>query len=357
MGHPGAELGHAVAVLHMFAGEVVQSVEVLFVAGNGHVALGFVDRDDGLEEHALAFLDILSHGVQVRRKDDGSGEDAFAVLAFAFAEELFQPLAEVLEFRIEAGEKFDLLAAVVQEVAHGGVADGRVLGAGFRQGFLGVLGAADHGFNVKAGQGDGDEAHRCQHGEAAADVVFDDEGLVAFLVREALEGAAGLVGDGHDAFAGFVLAVGTLQVVLDQAEGHGGLGGGAALGNHHAGGIAEFDQVEEFGRIVFREVFAREDHFEAVAAQVAGKAVAQGFDGGLGAEVGAADADHDHEVDLALEPAVHDAQAVVQFGLADRLRQMLPAQEIIAGPAFFLQDLLGGQCTLQIFVVLFLRDK
>lgn len=117
------------------------------------------------------------------------------------------------------------------------------------------------------------------------------------------------------------------------------------------------DQVEQFGRVVFREILASEDDLGAVAAELAGETVAERLDGGFCTEVGTADADDHHQVDLPFDPAVHDAQAVVQLLPANGGRQTLPAEEIVAGATLFLQHLLGCQRLFQINIVLFFLDK
>ena len=61
MGELRAELGHAVAVLDMFAGKVVQLIQILGVGAYHHAALGILHLDGGFEQHTLPFLDELSH--------------------------------------------------------------------------------------------------------------------------------------------------------------------------------------------------------------------------------------------------------------------------------------------------------
>ena len=355
--HAGTQLRHPVAVFHPLAGQVVQAVEILFVAGNAYLALRVLHRDDRFEEHPLPVLDILAHRVQVGGEDDRSREDALAVFALALAEKLLEPLAQILHLRVEAGEKFDFLALGVEQVAHGGVADGRIVSRAVGKRLFSILRAADHGFDVKTGQGDGHQADRRQHGKAAADVVLDDEGLVTLLVRERLEGSADLVGDGHDAAAGFLFAVGVFQMLLDQTEGHGRFGGGAALGDDHAGSVARLQQIQQFGRIILRQVLAGEDHFRSLEPQQGGETVAERLDGGFCAEIRSTDADDHHQIDFLFNPAVHHAQAVVQLLFSDGRRQMLPAQEIIAGTRLVFQYLLGRERLFHIFFETFLSHE
>ena len=92
-------------------------------------------------------------------------------------------------------------------------------------------------------------------------------------------------------------------------------------------------------------------------AQLIGEGVAEGFDGGLGAEVRTADADDHHQVDVFCQPAVHHAETVGDFVFADRGRQMLPTQEIIACAAFFLENDLCGKRFFYVCLELFLADE
>ena len=80
------------------------------------------------------------------------------------------------------------------------------------------------------GHGDGQQAHGGEDGVPAAYLVGHHEGLPALGVGQALERAPGFVGGGVDPLAGLLMAVLLLQGFPEEAEGHGGLGGGAGLG-------------------------------------------------------------------------------------------------------------------------------
>ena len=182
VGHLRAELGHAVAVLHVLAGQIVQPVEILRIRRDRHLAAGILHGDHRLEKHPLAVLDVLAHRVQIGGENHRGGENALAVLAFALAEELLEPFAQILQLRIETGEELDLAAAVIEEIAHRGILHRRVVGLAGAECLLGIFRTLDHRRDIEAGQRDGHQADGRQHGEAAADVVFDDESLVPFLV-------------------------------------------------------------------------------------------------------------------------------------------------------------------------------
>ena len=79
--------------------------------------------------------------------------------------------------------------------------------------------------------GDGEQPHGGQHREAASDIVGDDVHGVALVDGDVVQGAFAGVGDGHDALRGFGFPVLLFEVGFDDAESHGGLGGGARLGD------------------------------------------------------------------------------------------------------------------------------
>ena len=53
--------------------------------GEIHLVVRRLYRDNGLEQVALAVLDILPHGVQVGGEVHAGGEDTLAVFAFRLA--------------------------------------------------------------------------------------------------------------------------------------------------------------------------------------------------------------------------------------------------------------------------------
>ena len=48
-------------MLHVLAGEVVELIQVLLVGTDDYAALCLLDLDDGLEHHAVPFLDELPY--------------------------------------------------------------------------------------------------------------------------------------------------------------------------------------------------------------------------------------------------------------------------------------------------------
>ncbi len=359
MGQARAQFRHVVAVLHVLAGEVVELVQVLAVRLNDHAAAGIVHVQDGLEHDAGTFLDELAHGVKVGRIVYAGRENAGAVLALGLTVELLPPFGHVGELGIVVHQDFRALAALLeQEVAHGGINHGRVGGFLDGKGAFRFLGTVHQVVDVKTGDCDGQEAHRGEDAESATHIVRNNEGLVAFLAGEHLEGAALRIRNGDDALGSILLSVNALNVLLHHAESHGGLSGGAALGNDDAGHVAFFGKVHQFRQVFFRQVVAGEHHFRCILVlELLGEAVAQGFDNGLGAQVAAADADGNHQVHTLLAPAFADGVHVVDEAVRNLGGKVFPAQEVVSGAFFTFQHIECLQGLLYIRVELFLLHK
>ena len=139
-------------------------------------------------------------------------------------------------------------------------------------------------------------------------------------------------------------------MLLDDTESHGGLGGGARLGNHDAGSVADFGEVHKLGEIFFRQVVACEHH--AGFGRIVYELVVQGLKSAARAEVRPAYTDDYHEVDTLLLPVVtHGLEAADElFGGA--VGEILPAQEIIACAGFLVEDVIGGERLLYILCVI-----
>ena len=145
--------------------------------------------------------------------------------------------------------------------------------------------------DVETGHGYGEESDWGEDGEATAHVVGYDVHGVAFLDGDLMEGAATGVGDGDDALAGGFLAVFELEMILEDAESDGGLGGGAGLGDDCDGVVVNIKKLKELCTVVLAEGVAGVDDEGVLAWEKAGKLGLEGFDDGAGAEIGTAYAD------------------------------------------------------------------
>ncbi len=281
--------------------------------------------------------------MQVGRQGDAGREDALALLAFALAVELLPPLAHVLQLGLVGGQNLDLLALLVEHVAHGRI-DGRgILGKGHAvsRGPLHVLRTAHQLGDVDAGGGQRQQSDRGEHREAAAHVVRNDEGGVALVRREGLQGAARLVRYGDDALGGLLLAVALLDLGLDDAEGDGGFGGRARFRDHDGGYRVLLQGVEQLGGVILRNVLASKEHDGLrlfLVEQLEG--VAHRLQHRLGAQVGAADSDADDHFGLLAQLGSLRADGFDLCGVYRR-GEVHPAQKVVAGTLLRVQQGVG----------------
>ena len=211
--------------------------------------------------------------------------------------------------------------------------------------------------DVEAGQCDGQQAHGGEHGIASAHIIGDHEGGIALLVGEGLQGATGLVGDGHDALLGRFHAVFLLAVLFQDAEGQGGFGGRSRLGDHHHGVVAGVENVQQIVEIVLVDVVTGIEDVRVFALHVGGEGVLQRLDDGAGAQVGTADADHhDH-----LRFGGHTGGALLNADdivLCHITRKGDPSEEIVTAAGLVQCGLQRGLCVfLSILNFLIVKSK
>ena len=166
------------------------------------------------------------------------------VFALALAVKLLPPFGKVAQIGQAAYQHFDFDAVAVEDVAHGGVHQGGVVGEGvfFDADAAHVASALQQAVGVESGHGDWQQAYGGEHREAAADIVGNDIGGVPLVDCDVVQGAFAGIGDGHNALGGFGLAILLFQMGLDDAESHGRFGGGARLGDD---GYAVIFMVQE----------------------------------------------------------------------------------------------------------------
>ena len=236
--------------------------------------------------------------------DDGSGENALVLLTLGFAEELLPPFGELLEMRFKGGENLQVSSLRKELGAQAGIAEDREIGeglgcgGGFGGGFWGGGGGSSEGadeslalgggtgeqrLNINASGGEGEQADGAEDGVATADIIRDNETLIAFGDRFFVKSAMGSVGGGVDARLGGVTVFG-VKFGLEKAEGHGWFGGGAGFRDDVDGEIMVAEGGEEVGVGCGAEGVAGVKQFYA-------RSGAEGFGEGAVAEVGAADTD------------------------------------------------------------------
>ncbi len=332
MGEESAELSHLVDLVYTLASEVVEAVEVGVVGGDYDLLVGLCNGDAGLEDDALSLLNPLTHRVEVGGEVGASGEDALAVFAFRLAIELFPPLGEIVELRLEVDEDLGALAVAVEYVACGSVYACGVLleGYGACGSDLHILCALEELLDVETCDGDWEEAYGSEDGETAAYIVWYDKSLVTLLSSERAESALGLVGDGHDAFLGLGFADLLLELLFEETEGYGWLCGGAALRDDDDTEVLALEEFKEVGGVVLADILAcvEDDGGLAVGLEVV-EAVGEAFDYGTCSEVAAADAYHYNEVAVVAED-FGGGLNLVEEGVGCLAWEVMPTDEVSA---------------------------
>ena len=294
----GALHGLLVHEVHVLAFEIVQTVEIICRRNEFHGLFRGFHIQDGFEQIAHAILDVLSHGVQIRRKVHASRENALLILALGFSIQLFPPFGDKVQGRLVVHHDLGGTSFPEKGVADSGIPVAIILGKGLGAGFAAVCGSLHHGCDVDAGRGDGQQANGGEYGEASTDVIRNHEGLIAFCIRQRFQGPTGFVRGGVDAGFRAFLAVLAFHVLLEQAERDGRLRGGSGFGNDIDGDFLSLDEFEQIGQIGGTDVVAREVDGRPLPfflGQIVLEGVSQCLQCRAGAEVGAADAnDHQH---------------------------------------------------------------
>ena len=144
-------------------------------------------------------------------------------------------------------------------------------------------GTGEQCLNINASGGEGEQADGAEDGVATADIIRDNETLIAFGDRFVVKSAMGSVGGGVDARLGGVTVFG-VKFSLEKAEGHGWFGGGAGFRDDVDGEVVVAEGGEEVGVGCGAERVAGVKQFHA-------RSGAESFGEGAVTEVGAADTD------------------------------------------------------------------
>jgi len=329
VGKDGALHGLAVDHAHILVRQEVQAVEVALQLVDEQILRRLFDIHDGLEHDAGAFLDELTHGVQVGGEDAACGEQALVVLALALAEQLLIPLVHQGEVGLVALQDLNSLALAVQDVADGSILVSVVVRAQHGEAFHGIGCALHQLVDADPGGSDGQQAHSGENGVAAAHIVRNHEGGPALRVSQLLQGALGTVSGGIDALVGFLNAHLILQQLAQNTERQAGLGGGTGLGDDIDGELLALAQSNDIIQVAGADAVAAEVDLGAILQLVVVQAL-DGLDHSAGAQIAAADAgNHQHlRVLTDLLGSFLDACKLFLVVIAG---QVHPAQEIIAG--------------------------
>ena len=323
------QLGHLVHLVHAFACQEVESVEVILIVWEWHSIVALLHADNGLEQHTLALLDILTHRVQVGRQVHASREDTLAVFALRLAVQLFPPLAHVVQLRVVVHQNLHFLAFVlIQHVACGCVLCGWVsLESGIDAANLHhALSAINQRLYIISRARDRQQTHWRQHGEAATDIILDHEGLVTLLRSQSAQRTFLRIGDAHDQLLSGLFALLLLQLSLQQTESQRWLGGGTRLRDTDDTKLLILQQRLQLVQIILADVLTRIHDSWLLALQPC-KTAAQRVDHRFRTQVRTADTDaHDHLALLAKQVCgcLYVRQLWTDVGW-----QVHPAQEIV----------------------------
>ena len=204
-------------------------------------------------------LYVLPETVEVGGELGARGVEGLVVLAFGLAEELFPPFRDVLKPRIVGHQKLDGFAFLVKGVPRARVLQDGVLG----EGRLGVpsrfLGPVHEGGDVDPTHGEGQQSDGRDDAVAPADVVGDDELLVALAAREFEEFAALAVGRGDDKLLRTLGSVTPFEFLAEEPEGEGGFGGGARLRDYVDGERLALEKAEQLRMVASTDLGAGVD--------------------------------------------------------------------------------------------------
>ena len=219
------------------------------------------------------------------------------------------------------------VALVIVQVGHGKV----LTGSG---------GTLHQSVDVTAGHRDGQQANGGQHRETAAHVIRHHKGLVTLAIGQTLQGTASLIGGDVGAAHRLVVAVALLQQLTEYAEGDGGLGGGARLGDYVDGYAATLADLQQFRQLRAGDAVTRKVDVGGILFLGVVVVGLEEFDGGAGTQIGAADADDDKHVGILFDTGGSrlDARKLLLV-IVDG--QVHPAEEITAQTGAAVQQVVG----------------
>ncbi|MNI28163.1 hypothetical protein D3C73_819290 [compost metagenome] len=204
-------------------------------------------------------------------------------------------------------------------------------------------GTLHHFFDVDTRNSNRQQANRCQYGVTSADIVRDNERLIAFFGSQLLECALLFVGCSVNAFACFFLAVFLLQRCAEDTEGDSRFSCCTGFGDYVHGEVFAFHQIKQVRDICRADVVAGKINFWSLAAFF-GKVIVEGMgqrlDSCACAQIRSADTNYDQYIGIALDLLGRLLNTGELF-LVICGREIDPAQEIGACSCLVMQLLVG----------------
>ena len=212
-------------------------------------------------------------------------EDTLVLLTLALAVELLPPFCNEVELRLVVHHDLDFLTSAIESVTDGSILGSDVLLEGniLTTSLLHLLSTLYQFHDIETGTGNGQQAHRGEHRETTANVIGNDETLVAFLIGTGAGSTSLGIGNGHDHLLGLLLTALILALLLQQTEGEGSLGGGTTLGDIDHTELLILQIVGKLREIVLTDIVSCEQNRRILlVGHQPGKAIAKGFNHGTG---------------------------------------------------------------------------
>ena len=198
--------------------------------------------------------------------------------------------------------------------------------------------ACHNSVDIAACNSDGKKTYCGKNGISSADIVSDNEGLVAFLVGKLLEGSSRLIGGGEDPLLSAFLAVLLLDHLSEYSESKSRLGSCTGLGNYVNGKILALAERNDLIEICGGNVVAHIVDIGCVFLQIIVKRRLHQLDSSSCAQVGTTDADNDKYIGILLDLLGSSLDPCKLF-LVVVYGEIGPAEEIISSAALILKDL------------------
>ena len=284
--------------------------------------------------------------MEVSREVNGSSEDALAILAFALAVKLFPPLVHVVKLRLEVDENLNLLAFLVECIAHCSILKADILFEGNvgSDSLLHVGSTLNKLGNIKACNSNGQQTYGSKHAETTAYVVGNYERSVAFLVSTSAGCALLGIGDSNNDLASHLLTTLFLALLLEQTESKSRLCCSTTLGDIDDTKLAVLQILCEFVEIILADVVAgKEDVGILTLVGEPLETVSQSLDDGASTKIGTANACNNNCVAVLAKCLGAFLQLGHELG-CNAGGQMEPAKEIVTCTGSSLESLLCLLC-------------
>ena len=249
------------------------------------------------KDRTFAFLNPLTHRVEVCWEIYRCREDTFIVFSFRFSVKLFPPFAYIVQFWAEVNEDFDLLTISVQLIAGSSVDSSRVFSkCNVRTTYFFHVGSTGNQFvDIESGHCNRQQTNRSQDRETSAYVIGDDECFVSFFVG-CYTGSTFLgIRHGNDYFLCSFFAALIFTLLLQQTESKSCFSSSSWFRDIDDTEFLVFQIFSQFVQIIFADIVSCIDHDRSCFLFLQpSEAVRQSFDDGTGTQIATTDTGYDY---------------------------------------------------------------